>query len=187
MASTVRGENKERMRARIVDAAVDAFAEHGFRTTTMSHIAERAGVGRATLYLYYSGKAKIADEIARSLQPRMIEVLKTVPGPEQAGLEAWLDELLSALRSFGTVAAVVNEAIGHNRELARTLVESMREASTVIAPRLGRRAAPEDHGALAMLLTATVLLTATAFGPTPESDDDANKRDLARLWACFLE
>lgn len=44
---------------KILDAAWDAFVEFGFEAATMEMIAERAGVGKATLYLRHSAKADL--------------------------------------------------------------------------------------------------------------------------------
>jgi AcrR family transcriptional regulator len=38
-----------------LDTAVTLVARHGLRSVTMSQIAEEAGIGRATLYKYFSG------------------------------------------------------------------------------------------------------------------------------------
>jgi len=43
-------------RARIVAAALDAFAAGGYRATSMGEIAERAGVTRAVLYDHFDSK-----------------------------------------------------------------------------------------------------------------------------------
>ncbi len=39
----------------ILDTTVALVAEHGLRSVTMSQIAEETGIGRATLYKYFSG------------------------------------------------------------------------------------------------------------------------------------
>jgi AcrR family transcriptional regulator len=46
-------EHRRTVRDAIVDAAWDLAAEHGLLAVTMSQIAERAGIGRATLYKYF--------------------------------------------------------------------------------------------------------------------------------------
>ncbi len=45
--------------ATILDAAVEAFAAYGFARTTMSVIAESAGVSRAGLYLHFDNKEAV--------------------------------------------------------------------------------------------------------------------------------
>ena len=41
------------VRGAILDTTAALVAEHGLRSVTMSHIAEEAGIGRATLYKYF--------------------------------------------------------------------------------------------------------------------------------------
>lgn len=48
-------EHRREVRAAILDAAWDLVAAHGPTSVTMSQVAERAGIGRATLYKYFSG------------------------------------------------------------------------------------------------------------------------------------
>jgi AcrR family transcriptional regulator len=46
-------QHKRQTIARIIDATVALVAENGLSATSMSHVAERAGIGRATLYSYF--------------------------------------------------------------------------------------------------------------------------------------
>jgi AcrR family transcriptional regulator len=46
----------------IVDATLDVFAAEGFDGLTMEAVAARAGVGKATLYRRYPGKAELVVE-----------------------------------------------------------------------------------------------------------------------------
>lgn len=50
---------KEDVRERILVAALEVFASHGFLGATMATIAERAGLGTASLYRYYPGKSDL--------------------------------------------------------------------------------------------------------------------------------
>jgi AcrR family transcriptional regulator len=43
----------------ILDAAVEVFVENGFAATRMEQIAQRAGVTKGTVYLYYAGKEEL--------------------------------------------------------------------------------------------------------------------------------
>jgi len=45
--------HRQEVRAAILDAAAALVTEHGLRSATMSQIAERTGIGRATLYKYF--------------------------------------------------------------------------------------------------------------------------------------
>src|SRR3982751_4532782 len=46
--------HRRAVREAILDATAALVAEHGLRSVTMSQIAEKSGIGRATLYKYFS-------------------------------------------------------------------------------------------------------------------------------------
>ena len=47
-------KHRREVRDAIVDTTAELVAEHGLRAVTMSQIAEETGIGRATLYKYFS-------------------------------------------------------------------------------------------------------------------------------------
>jgi len=49
----MRAAQREFTRARLVEAAIEVFAEKGYPRTTVDDIAERAGSTRATFYLHF--------------------------------------------------------------------------------------------------------------------------------------
>lgn len=59
MPTSARGRPEVTSHAEIEQAAFALFAEHGFARTTLEAIAERVGVGRRTLFRYYSSKNDI--------------------------------------------------------------------------------------------------------------------------------
>jgi len=54
--------DKEKKREDIILAALEVFAEKGFQRTSIKDIAERAGIGKGTVYEYFKDK----DEIIRN-------------------------------------------------------------------------------------------------------------------------
>src|SRR5919202_6225392 len=46
--------HRRAVRDAVVDSAAALIAEHGLRAVTMTEVAGRAGIGRATLYKYFS-------------------------------------------------------------------------------------------------------------------------------------
>ncbi|MBB2975080.1 AcrR family transcriptional regulator [Microbacterium endophyticum] len=191
MTNSVRAKGKALTRARIVKAAIEAFSELGYRSTTMSHVADRAGIGRATLYLHFASKHDLADEIARSIEPRMIRVVRSLSSValSEEGISKWVDSVITGLRSFGTVTGVVNDAIGHNPDLALSLMMSMRRASAGVLAELSARGwrGTIDSGALAVLLTATMQLGSSFFaGREKESTSVEEQEALVRLWLLVL-
>ncbi len=73
--STDRGDK----RPRLVSAASAVFAEKGYATTRVADIAERAGVGKGTVYEYFSSKEELLfavfESIKDSVTARMNAVL----------------------------------------------------------------------------------------------------------------
>ncbi len=63
--------NKEKMREKILEAAVQAFAKHGFYNTTMNLIAKEAGIAKGTLYLYFDSKEALSIAFVKSYFSRM--------------------------------------------------------------------------------------------------------------------
>jgi AcrR family transcriptional regulator len=63
-SSPQRDEQANATRRRILAAAEQLFAQHGFAAVTMPRIAEHADVSLATVYLYFPGKAAIVGALA---------------------------------------------------------------------------------------------------------------------------
>ena len=59
----------------ILKAATQVFAQSGFHNAKMSKIAELAGVGAGSLYLYYRNKEDILDQISLNLWKELVEKL----------------------------------------------------------------------------------------------------------------
>ena len=61
---------KEARPGEIVDAALEVFAEKGFAAAKLDDIARRAGISKATLYLYFETKEEIFRAVARAAVAR---------------------------------------------------------------------------------------------------------------------
>ncbi len=61
-----RERNKQEKRAALVSAARALFARKGFAATPTAEIAERAGVGAGTLFLYFASKDDLLVEVFRA-------------------------------------------------------------------------------------------------------------------------
>lgn len=72
-------EAKDERRLAILGAALDEFFERGFAQARMEDIAERAGVSKGTVYLYFTSKAAVfeglVDTYARPNRERLAAVL----------------------------------------------------------------------------------------------------------------
>jgi AcrR family transcriptional regulator len=188
---SVREEHKQLTRTRIVAAALEMFEAHGYRGTTIAQIADCADVGRATFYRHFSDKSEVADEVAKAMQPSMSAYLTTVAEAEftQEGMRAWIDGLITLTRSFGSLPAFVNEAVGHSQELGFALVASMDRVAEAVEKRLveqGRWPTGFSRGALSAMLLSTSELALVVFGASQAPSDAARTDDLAELWMRVL-
>lgn len=89
---------KDEVRRRILDAALEVFAEGGYDGATNAAIAERAGVAAAGIYRYYPSKA---DLFAAVVTPDIAE-----------RFEALLDRRVRALGAIAQPGAALAEGPG---------------------------------------------------------------------------
>jgi TetR/AcrR family transcriptional regulator len=87
IASSVRAKRERRKEARpgeLLAAALDLFLEKGFAATRVEEVAQRAGVSKGTLFLYFSSKEELFKAVVReNISGRFIEwgeELKTFEG-----------------------------------------------------------------------------------------------------------
>jgi AcrR family transcriptional regulator len=83
-----------------LDTAAALVAEHGLRSVTMSQIAAETGIGRATLYKYFSGVEAILIAWHERQITRHLEYLAEVAG--QAGHAG--ERLEAVLRAYALIA-----------------------------------------------------------------------------------
>jgi TetR/AcrR family transcriptional regulator len=77
IVSTVRAKRERRKEARpgeLLDAALDLFVEKGFAATRVEEVAQRAGVSKGTLFLYFSSKEELFKAVVReNISGRFVE------------------------------------------------------------------------------------------------------------------
>lgn len=58
---------KEARPAEIIDAALDLFVENGFKGTRLDDVAQRAGVSKGTLYIYFDSKESLFRAVVEDI------------------------------------------------------------------------------------------------------------------------
>ncbi|HYO55932.1 TetR/AcrR family transcriptional regulator [Archangium sp.] len=113
-APGLRERNKQEKQERIREAARELFARKGFAETTTREIAERAGVGTGTLFLYARTKEELLMLVlAERVEAVQEERFRTLP--RKAPL---LEQLLHVFEGFFTFYA-------KEQELARMFVREL--------------------------------------------------------------
>jgi AcrR family transcriptional regulator len=80
----------------ILDAALDEFSARGFADARIDDVAERAGVAKGTIYLYFKDKDALFQELVRTSLVPIVGTLKMPDGAEMSVrtlLEAFVDTL----------------------------------------------------------------------------------------------
>lgn len=83
--------DREQMQHDILDAAMNVYAVKGYHAATIADVAEAAGLGKGTLYLYFKNKDAIVTSIVERHFNRLEEQITQTDAPET------LDALLAAL------------------------------------------------------------------------------------------
>jgi len=175
---------------RILDAAVEIWAASGVKNLTMDEVADRAGVGRMTVYRRFGGREQLEEALAvREARRCLAEIDSTVdpgaPVPDQIAQgmlttlrlirEHPLLERMSRVEPAAALIALRDEAtpvFAMSREfMAKRICEGQR-AGTV-----ARSVDPAEAGELLVRLGFSFLLIPQSALPL---DDDRKMRELAR-------
>jgi len=87
-------------REEIVRAAVALIAVHGFHGAPIAMIADQAGVGTGTIYLYFENKDVLIAEIYKDLEDRVYPFIMEGYAPEKPIRERFLHLGTALLRCF---------------------------------------------------------------------------------------
>jgi len=90
MPNTRYQRRKEDRPAEITAAAMQTFAEKGFAATKVADVAERAGVSKGLLYLYFKTKEELFKSVVRSFVSPMIDNLTDTVENTDLGAEDFI-------------------------------------------------------------------------------------------------
>jgi AcrR family transcriptional regulator len=82
--------------AEILDAALGAFAEHGYDATRVRHIAQRAGVSDAALYRHHPSKEAVAKALFSTHMRRMAKTFEAIASNRDTSVEQRVRQLVAA-------------------------------------------------------------------------------------------
>ncbi len=94
-----REREKEQRRRTIIKAAKKLFFSKGLENTTMDEIAEKAELGKGTLYLYFPSKEILAMSIIQETSDMLNKALCKAADTDKSGIERIID-VTQALTDF---------------------------------------------------------------------------------------
>lgn len=125
---SLRAEHKRLTRERLISAAVELFAQHGYRATSVGEIARIAGTTPTTFYRYFPSKS----EVARLLQDRInvelkrhLEALDDMQPPTRQALRGWVEQYGHLWRRVHVLWNAYWDAISTDPDLAAEAVPEM--------------------------------------------------------------
>jgi AcrR family transcriptional regulator len=124
------------LRSRVLDAAVDLFAEHGYDGTSVAKVITRAGVAKGGFYHHFASKEALLYEVYGDLINR-----------QQSGLDAIRAR---GLDPAATLRAVIDDLVRTTADHARPALVFWREMGRLDAERAEqyRRARRRYHDAV---------------------------------------
>ncbi|MCI4428845.1 MAG: TetR/AcrR family transcriptional regulator [Burkholderiales bacterium] len=127
----IRQRRKEARPQELLDAALDLFVEKGFAATRSEEVAQRAGVSKGTLYLYYPSKEELLKEVIRHHMvneiAQGIDVVEQFTGPTPELLilvyEQWWQRI-GETRASGIMKLMMSE-VRNFPEIAQFYVDEV--------------------------------------------------------------
>jgi AcrR family transcriptional regulator len=87
---------KEARHGELLNAALDLFVERGYAATRLEDVAQRAGVSKGTVYLYFDSKEELFKAVIRSGIVRAIEEAEQMVAAYPGSAAELLRELYTA-------------------------------------------------------------------------------------------
>lgn len=156
----------ESRRADLSRVALQLWAEQGFDQTSMASIAEKAGVSKGTIYIYFESKRALLEEVMRrnSLVPNLLKLMddlqnRGLDGAVRGFVEgAWRH--LASHRELVLVA--MRELPTHLEEASHVVGRVMVPANQVLADYLAARL-PKPRQDISLLIAVRALVGMVIF------------------------
>ncbi len=107
--------SQDERRASILAAALDVFSEHGFAAARLEDVAQKAGVAKGTLYLYFPDKEALFEQLLLGLVQPVLRRIEALSADQGQPAPIVLKRILQLFQ---------DEVIGSNRERLLRLIIS---------------------------------------------------------------
>jgi len=178
---------------RILNAAINAFADKGFEATRTREIAERAGIAEGTIFRYFPNKNAILESMVplliRVLQPKIgkpiEDILNLNPDmPIDQILIAVLKDRLQMIHDNGRFIKSVLPSLIHRAPLLEQLRQSLLpliEGYVVQVVERGKARGELDESVDARLVMAQLFGFVLAYRITQSADPEREARDVKQF------
>lgn len=176
MPKIVDEQMREATRVRIMRVAASSFARLGFDQANINLIAEQAGIGKGTIYLYFENKRDLFLEMLRFIAQAQLAAIRAALAPEGT-LQQRLERLFRAFAHLAeeesdTFNVYMSALYGVNRAFQAEATKLLRDYVAVIALTLEQSQARgetrlqhiEATALMVLSLTELYVLSAKVFG-----------------------
>ncbi|HXW21862.1 MAG TPA: TetR/AcrR family transcriptional regulator [Rhodomicrobium sp.] len=112
-ASEKRRQSQDERRAAILAAALDIFSENGFAAARLEDVAQKAGVAKGTLYLYFPDKEALFEALLQGLVNPVLQRIQALSADQTLPPSVVLGSILTLFQT---------EIIGTSRERLLRLI-----------------------------------------------------------------
>jgi AcrR family transcriptional regulator len=129
VAAAKHDEYAEARRDQILEAALHLFSRKGFAESSVDEIAAEAGLGKATLYLYFPSKEILLQKLVEHyrLVPGLADLIDSIRNlPPARGIPMLVEGTWRQLKQNKEVAHVLVREVFSNPERARLYTEQIR-------------------------------------------------------------
>lgn len=197
MPKILNEEDREFIRQQIISAACEEFAQIGFEQSKIESIAERANIGKGTIYLYFRSKQELFTLMLQEIGQQQLQQLReTLEGKET--IEQALEMLLATFDSFiqsqsSSVKIFISALYGVNRHFKEEAAVQRRQLLQLIEDILQKakqngeiQVEPEPIAIVLLNICQSVPLLAESLG---FGTDYAQKKrmELVNMLLCSLK
>ena len=180
MPKVVDEQMREATRRRIISEAAGEFARLGFDQANINTIAEQAGIGKGTIYLYFENKRELFLAMLRHIAQSQLAIIRTalaVDGTIYERLKRlFLAFVQLAEEDSNSFNVSMSALYGVNRAFKTEATKLLRDYVAVIALMLaqcqerGEITAPdiEAKALMVLSLTESYVLSAKVLGKTQQ-------------------
>jgi AcrR family transcriptional regulator len=164
----------ERRRPQVLDAALGLFLERGYEGTSMTAVADAAGVTKPVVYACFPGKDELFRALLRREEERILEEIQSafdtadLSDPEATLIEGFTGFLRAVSASPEVYKLIFLGEGGGNAAIARR-IQRGREAQVDALSRLARRWLKDRNGRRGGRIDAKARLLGNAISGLAES------------------
>jgi AcrR family transcriptional regulator len=156
---------RQATRQRILREAASEFARLGFEQANINLIADHAGIGRGTLYLYFTSKREVFIAMLQAIAERQLAAARAALSQGKT-LQDHLQSLFLAFIRLATEDAdgfhvYMSALYGVNRAFQQEALGLLREYVTLIRETLADALPPDARGRVDLEAAALLILSAT--------------------------